>query len=125
LEYWATPAAAVVDSVLADAPVAAAEALLDGPPLDGALADVDELLPPLQAASARVSAPRQATLRAFKPYRFRWGVYVIVWALQRNRCREEIRGKSGERRRPARRPPGYRIALRNGVDRFDVHVLFR
>jgi hypothetical protein len=79
LEYWATPAAAAVDPAVADDPDAAAEVLLDE-----ALAD--EVEPPLllQAASPRVSTPRQATLRAFSPYRFRWGVYVIVWALQRN-----------------------------------------
>jgi hypothetical protein len=71
-EYWATPAAALVDPAVADAPVAAAAALLVAALLVGALVEVEELPPLLlQAASARVSAPRQATLRAFNPCRFR------------------------------------------------------
>jgi hypothetical protein len=102
--------------VVADAPVAAAEALLVG-----ALAEVEELL--LQAASARVSAPRQATLRALRPCRFRWGVYVIVWALQRNLGTTKSRQDGGTL--PAGLVAAGLLDHRAGGDRFDVHVLFR
>jgi hypothetical protein len=122
-EYWATPAAALVDSSVADAPVAAADAPLVAALLAGAAAEVDELPLLLQAASARVSAPRQATLKAFTPCRFRWGVYVIVWALQRNLGTTKSRQDGGTL--PAGPVAAWLLDRREADDRFDVHVLFR
>src|ERR1700722_9856395 len=108
-EYWVTPAAAPVDWAVADAPLVAA--LVAAALLAGALAEVAELPLLLQAPSARASAPRQATPRAFLPNRFRWGVYVIVWALQRNLGTTKSRQDGGTL--PAGlAAAGYSIAVR-------------